>query len=356
MKKTLLMDKQEKKKSASLAEVLQREGFEFTSLGNREEVINREKAEPYSFDRIISTNPKMAKLFDNALRIAESHSSAVLITGEIGTGKKLLARTIHCHSQRREKPFVTVACHHQNNGLETDRFHINATNKSPFQGIDNPEMAEGGTIFFDEIANLRLKVQQKVLQVVEEKQIRGPAEKKALDTRIIAATSQNLGEAARKGRFIKELYYRLNIIPLHILPLRERTEDIPALAASFIGEYSRDMKKNIIGLSDEALEILKNHTWPGNTKELKNVIERAVLLKKEGIIEAKDLPSDITKNGERTLFSGERALTLEEMEKYYIEFVLKKYSGNKSRTARALNITRQRLKRKLNPNGLRNKV
>jgi DNA-binding NtrC family response regulator len=357
MKKTLFIDKRKEKKSASLEEILKREGFEFTSPGNREEVINRKRGEPYSFDGIISTNPKMAKLFNHAVRIAESHSSAVLITGEIGTGKKLLARAIHYHSQGKEKPFVAVHCYDENKGMETDLFNINTTNKNPSRGTGHLELAEEGTIFFDEIANLRLKAQQKILQVIEEKQMRGPAEKKALDTRIVAATSQNLEEAVRKGDFIKELYYRLNIIPLHIPPLRERTEDIPALATSFIREYSRDMKRNIIGLSDEALEILKNHTWPGNVKELKNIIERAVLLKKEGMIEAEDLPSDIKKNhSEEIFFPGQRALTLEEMEKYYIESVLKKYRGNKSRTAKALNITRQRLKRKLNHNGLRNKI
>ena len=323
----------------------------------------KRKKGQYGSDNIIKKSQDMVELYERAMRIAESKTSTILIQGEIGTGKEFLAREIHYHSLRRKKPFIVINCNPFSGELfeiELFGYEKRTCKESASQKTGELEMSDGGTIFFDEIGDVDIRLQQKILRVIEEKQFEKPGSRQtsSVDVRIIAATRKDLEEAVRKKSFMKELYHRLRVIPLSVPPLRERKEDIPLLAEDFLRQYNWEFKKNIKGFSFEALKAIKDHPWTGNIKELKNFIEKIVLLKKEGMIEKHDFSSDFTKTDqEKELFDiMNKPATLDEMERLYMKRILKEAGGNKSLAARILGITRHRLKRKLNNNGTRNQI
>jgi len=305
---------------------------------------------------IIGESRPMKKIFEKILKVAPTDST-VRITGESGTGKELVAKAIHAHSKRRDNEFVAVDCSSLvETLLESELFgHV----KGSFTGAVHTkhglfELANHGTFFFDEISNLSLKIQAKLLRVIQEREFMkvGDQKKIKLDIRIISASNKDLRESINAGEFREDLYYRLSVVPIDLPPLRERKEDIPLLFNNFIGKFSKKMKRSIPEVSNEAMEILTDYAWPGNVRELEHTIERILILEDTDNIRATDLPSFITqRQGEFQMFS-EEPLSLEELEKKYIRFVLRRTKGKKTSAANILGINRKTLGMKIKKYGL----
>jgi two-component system, NtrC family, response regulator PilR len=250
------------------------------------------------FDHIIGTSPKMRELFDLIETIAPQ-SSRVLITGESGTGKELVARAIHENSARAKEPFITINCGaFPETLLESELFGYM---RGAFTGANENrrglfQAADGGTLFMDEIGNMSLTMQVKLYRVLQEGKVRplGSTEESEVDVRVIAATNRNLETEITEGRFREDLYYRLCVIPIHLPPLRERREDIPLLARTFLDRYSKAMTKSIEGIDSEAIRRLEVYDWPGNVRELENTIERAVALETKKQISLEVIPERVT--------------------------------------------------------------
>jgi two-component system response regulator AtoC len=305
---------------------------------------------------IIGQSRPMKMIFEKILKVA-STGSTVMITGESGTGKELVARAIHANSDRKNDEFVAVDCSSLvENLLESELFgHV----KGSFTGAVQTkhglfELANHGTFFFDEIANLSLNIQAKLLRVIQEREFMkvGDQRKIKLDIRIISASNRNLEESVRKGEFREDLYYRLSVVPIHLPPLRKRTDDISLLTHHFLKKFAGKLKKPIPEISPEAMEVLKNYAWPGNVRELEHTIERILILEDTDLIRPRDLPSFITqRQGEFQMFS-EELFSLEELEKKYIRFVLRRTRGRKTKAAEILGINRKTLGLKVKKYGL----
>jgi len=250
------------------------------------------------FDHIIGTSPKMRSLFEMIATIAPQ-SSRVLITGESGTGKELVARAIHENSARSKTPFVTINCGaFPETLLESELFGYM---RGAFTGANENrrglfQAADGGTLFMDEIGNMSLTMQVKLYRILQEGKVRpvGSTEETSIDVRVIAATNKDLEKEIAEGRFREDLFYRLNVIPIHLPPLRERRDDIPLLARAFLDRYAKSMNKKIEGIEPEAMRRLEVYEWPGNVRELENTIERAVALETTKRVSVEGLPERIT--------------------------------------------------------------
>jgi two-component system response regulator HydG len=306
---------------------------------------------------VVGRSSGMTRVMDIVRRVSATEST-VLITGESGTGKELLATQIHSFSFRRNAPLVVVDCGALVETLfESELFgHV----KGSFTGAHETkhgrfEVADGGTIFLDEISNISLNIQAKLLRAIQEREITriGSTQPIKVDVRIIAATNEDLAECVKAGKFREDLFYRLSVVPIHIPPLRERKEDIPGLLDFFILKYNKKAKKEIQDLSPGAKKALMDHEWPGNIRELENTIERAVVLSESNEINLDDL----IYHGIGTKLSflqpaGGRFRSMEEMEKEYIKIVLQAQHGNRSRTAQILGIDRKTLLAKIKKFGL----
>lgn len=244
--------------------------------------LRQELRERFGFKNIVGKNPKILQIFDEIRKVAPTDST-VLISGESGTGKEIFARAIHAHSQRSTRQFLAVECSTFSPGLlESELFgHV----KGAFTGAVQDkagifEMAQGGTLFFDDVANLSLETQGKLLRVLEMHDYKpvGASHFKKTDVRIIAATNRDLKAMTGEGNFREDLFYRLNVVPIFLPPLRERKDDIPILAYHFLKLFCRQTGKQIFGFTDDALEMLVNYEWPGNVRELKNAVERLVIM------------------------------------------------------------------------------
>ena len=322
----------------------------------RQEVtrLRREVHKEYSFHQILGKSKPMQQVFDLIRRVADS-STNVLITGESGTGKELVAKAIHYNSERRDAPFVPVNCAAIPEALlESELFgHMKGAftdAKGDKRGLF--EEAQKGTLFLDEISELPLMLQAKILRAIQEREIRrvGATRSMPVDVRIIAATNLHLAEEVKAKRFREDLYYRLNVIEIHLPPLRERREDIPMLVEAFLKKCAEASHKNLRGMNETALALLVDYPWPGNVRELENVIERAVTLARSEKIVPDDLPPAIQgSRGDRTVIdeAAERILPLADVEKEYILRILEKTGGNKYQTAQTLGIDRKTLYRKL---------
>ncbi len=299
---------------------------------------------------IIAQDPKMLELLEVARTIAPS-TAPVLISGESGTGKELLARYIHEQSQRRGRPFVAVNCAALPEGLlETELF---GHERGSFTGAvaqkkGKFELAHRGTLLLDEVSEMPLALQAKILRALQEGEIDrvGGTKPVAVDVRVIATTNRDLVEEVHKGRFREDLFFRLNVVPLHIPPLRERKGDIPLLANFFLEKYTALNGKGIEGFSPETMKLLEEYSWPGNVRELENVVHRAVLLAKGPLIEPKDLVIDegLASRIDPPIKPG---TSLKEMERWLILETLKKVGGNRTQAARLLGVSVRTIRNKL---------
>ncbi len=302
--------------------------------------------------RIITKSPKMQSILEMVKTIADTNVS-VLIEGETGTGKSILAKYIHTLSSRRDKPFIKINCAAiPENLLESELFGYV---KGAFTGAtkDKPgkvELADGGTLFLDEIGDMSLYLQSKILHLIQEKEFErlGDIKSRKVNIRIIAATNKDLQKLIEEGKFREDLYYRLKVISIKIPPLRERKEDIPYLINYFISKYSKEYKRSIKGISPEAMKILLEYDYPGNIRELENIIERAIIICSTGYIQVSDLPEDIRigKNTNKNiLFTSNQDLKL--INRETIIKALRETNGNKTLAAKLLGIHRTTLWRKI---------
>jgi len=317
----------------------------------------------YSFGNIIARSESMAKVFDLVQTVAD-HKTTILITGESGTGKELIAKAIHTNSNRSSAPLVSINCGGiPQNLLESELFGYK---KGAFTDAlkDKPgrfEEANGGTLFLDEIGELPLPLQVKLLRVLQEEEITplGGIGTQKIDVRIIVATARDLTKEVQEGRFREDLFYRINVLPIHLPPLRERRGDIPLLVGYFIDLFNKKLGKNIEGLSSEAMPLLMEHPWPGNVRELENVIERAALLAKGSWITPRELPAALTQPREiPPSLAPEDGLSIKkaskQLERHLIQKALKITGGNRTQAAKILEISRPILIAKIKQYGLGN--
>ncbi len=306
-----------------------------------------------SFDNFVGQSEEVSKLKKLAQKVSATDST-VLIRGESGTGKDLIAKAIHSSSERSTGPFITINCAAlPETLLESELFGYK---KGAFTGAIKDKdglfkVADGGTFFLDEIGNTSPAIQVKLLRVLEDKIITpvGDTRPVEVDVRLIAATNADLEEDVKGGRFREDLFYRLNVIPIQIPPLRERTEDIPILANHFISAFCQRSNLDLKILTPEALEVLRKYNWPGNVRELENCIERAVLLSRAGNIDVPDFPSKITEENTKSIISEDKPEnpTLESIEKAYIYYIMNQTKGKKTKAAKLLGIDNSTLYRKL---------
>ncbi|WP_243372654.1 sigma-54-dependent Fis family transcriptional regulator [Geotalea sp. SG265] len=304
----------------------------------------------YTVGSIVCRDERLATLKSQVLQVGRSNST-VLITGESGTGKELFAHSIHNASNRRKEPFVKVNCSAIPAELaeaELFGYEDGAFTGARRQGKPGKfELADGGTIFLDEIGDMPLVLQSKLLRVIQDKEIErvGGVKSRKVDVRIIAATNRDLKRMVAEGTFREDLYFRINVVELKIPPLRDRRKDIPLLADTFIKKYNNLLTRRVEGLSDQALEALTRYYWPGNIRELENVVERMLNYRESGLIELQDLPEEIV--GRPGKAAAKNTQTLAAMEMETIQAALAEAGGNKSKAARLLGISRSKLYEKL---------
>ncbi len=283
--------------SADEIELVLGRAFEHKRLLEENKILRREVKDKYGFDNIVGKSPQMQEIFELVAEIADTKAS-VLITGESGTGKELIAKAIHYNSPRRDGPFIRINCAALPEGLiESEMF---GHEKGAFTGAIRKsrgrfELADGGTLLLDEVSEISPGLQAKLLRVLQEREFErvGSGQTIQVDVRIISTSNKNLKELIEKGKFREDLFYRLNVIPMHISPLRERKEDIPILAEHFVRKYSSQNKRPIEGLSQKVYEMFLDYPWPGNVRELENYIERAVVTSKAKILSPGDFPKEI---------------------------------------------------------------
>ncbi len=353
--------------------------LEATSLRTEVQTLRSEVRRTSGYSNVVSVSPKMNELMNFVRKVAASEATTILIQGESGTGKDLIAKAIHYESSRQEKPFVAINCSAIPETLmEAELF---GHEKGAFTDAKQMkkglfEAADGGTLFLDEIGELSPLLQAKLLRVLEDQVIRrvGGIRDMQVDVRVIAASNRDLEKAVRDGQFRQDLYYRLAIIAIFIPPLRERKEDILPLVDFFIERYNRRYKKAVRGITDDTRRLIFTHNWPGNVRELKNTIERGMILEDEPFLRPVYLPFSVGESGGRTVFErsssadGGQALpngrslprlyipeggtSLEEVEHAMVELAMRQANGNQTHAAKLLDISRDALRYKLKKFGL----
>lgn len=328
-------------------------------------ILHRELSDSYHCDKILTNNPKMMELCRTIAKVAQSHAN-VLVTGESGTGKELIAKAIHYNSPRSKQPFIKVNCGALPESLlESELF---GHEKGAFTGAQMQrqglfERAHQGTLLLDEIGEMPLNLQVKLLRVLQEQEFErvGGSQTIKIDVRIVAATNRDLSDMIEQGEFRRDLYYRLNVMHLYSLPLRERPEDILLLARYFLQKFSAENNKDIIGFDVSAIRMLENYPWLGNVRELANAVEHAVIMSTGYMIFVDDLPigfqqemiqdTAVVENNPKMTELLDKPIKLKESLKQYekeiIERVLEIYQGNRIDTAKALGISRRALMYKL---------
>ncbi len=343
--------------------------LELRNLKRENKTLKKELSSRYGFKNIVGQSEAMQEVFRLVEKVADTDST-VLITGESGTGKELIAHAIHYASDRRDKPFIPVNCAAiPEELLESELFghEKGAFTHAIKTRIGRFELANKGTIFLDEIGEMSPSLQVKLLRVLQERKFErvGGVKTISVDIRIVAATNIDLEEAVKEGRFREDLFYRLNVIPIKMPPLRERRSDIPLLANHFLKQYSQGKGRKVEAISKEAMEILMNYDWPGNVRELENIIERVVILSNGKVIKKEDLPlpiiekvsSNITISSPTKVFDfPEEGLSLSqavsELEKNLILKALERTGGVKNRAAKLLKMNRTTLIEKMKKLGL----
>ena len=353
--------------------------LEATSLRAEVQTLRGEIRRDAGYNSVVSVSPKMTELMNFVRKVASSEATTILIQGESGTGKDLIAKAIHYESSRHEKPFVAINCSAIPETLmEAELF---GHEKGAFTDAKQMkkglfEAADGGTLFLDEIGELSPLLQAKLLRVLEDQVIRrvGGIKDMQVDVRVIAASNRDLEKAVREGQFRQDLYYRLAIIAIFIPPLRDRKEDILPLVDFFIDRYNRRFKKSIRGVTDDTRRLILTHNWPGNVRELKNTIERGMILEEEPFLRPVYLPFSVGESGGRTVFERtspsdggqtlpngrtlprlyipEGGTSLEEVEHHMVELAMRQANGNQTHAAKLLDISRDALRYKLKKFGL----
>ena len=321
--------------------------------------LRRELTRRYTFEDIIGKSPKMQAVFE-LIRTVGPSKSTILIQGESGTGKELIARAIHQTSPRNQKPFITVSCGALTESLlESELF---GHEKGAFTGAANQkkgrfETADGGTIFLDEVADIDPKSQLDLLRVLQEKEFTrvGGNEQIKVDVRVIAATNKDLQKLMKEGKFREDLYYRLNVITMHLPPLRDHKEDIPVLAEHFLRKFNIENSKKIQRISEDALRALLDYNWPGNIRELEHAVEHAVTIEKTNIIGPDSLPAALRREPGFPCAYVADDKPLDQVEKEYIHKVLARHQWNIQKAAGILGIDRATLYSKVKKYGLEQK-
>ncbi|GMW03397.1 MAG: sigma-54-dependent Fis family transcriptional regulator [Candidatus Hydrogenedentota bacterium] len=307
----------------------------------------------FGFGAMVGDSMPMGKIYDQ-IRLVAASRATVLIRGESGTGKELVARAIHSAGPRKEKPFIKVNCAALSAGLlESELF---GHEKGSFTGaherkIGRFELADQGTLLLDEISEMSLELQPKLLRALQEREFErvGGAKPIQADVRIVCTSNRNLEEAVEKGQFREDLFYRINVIPIHLPPLRERAEDVPALLEYFLNRYTSENGRDISGFSEDAIQMLKEYPWPGNVRELQNSVERAVVLSTDRILDSRHFPLGVAPapkpqaNG-LVLKVGTKVA---EMERQLIMATLEQCQDNRTHAAKILGISVRTLRNKL---------
>jgi DNA-binding NtrC family response regulator len=332
--------------------------LEMRALREENRQLKEELGRRYEYDNIIGRSPAMQEIFATIERVAPSRAT-VLLAGESGVGKDLIARAIHFHSPRRDRPLVKINCTAiPENLMESELFGYE---KGAFTGAQTSkpgkfEQADTGTVFLDEIGDVPAAIQVKLLRILQEREFErlGSNVTRHIDVRVVAATNQDLRAALEQGTFREDLYYRLNVVPMNIPPLRERKQDIPFLANHFLRKLAPDTSYQVESITDAAMEKLMAYHWPGNVRELENVIERSLVMATgtelgESDIKLESAPRPRPQNDSRFLPEG---MTLDQYEQDLIREALRRADGNKSQAARLLGLTRNALRYRLTQMGL----
>lgn len=331
--------------------LLVKRALERREISLQNSVYRKEIEGKTTFENMIGKSHEIQKVFDLVKKVAPSKAS-VLITGESGVGKEMIANALHNLSPRKDKPFIKVHCAALSDSLlESELF---GHEKGAFTGAiamkrGRFELAHEGTIFLDEIGEISQNVQVKLLRVIQERKFErvGGEETLDVDVRIIAATNRNLEEEIKKGNFREDLYYRLNVVNINVPPLRERKDDIPIMVNNFIRKFSKENNKNITTVDTKAKNALYSYDWPGNIRELRNCIEGAVVIAEGNTLRLEDLPPAVRKSQENSSISIPAGTDMDTAEKIIIRETLLFCQGNKSKTAQILGIGRKTLHRKL---------
>src|SRR5215467_10953592 len=332
--------------------------LEVRALRDENRKLKEELGRRYEFDNIIGRSPAMQEIFATIERVGPTRAT-VLLAGESGVGKDLIARAIHFHSPRRDRPLVKINCTAiPENLMESELFGYE---KGAFTGAQTSkpgkfEQADGSTVFLDEIGDVPAVIQVKLLRILQEREFErlGSNKTQHIDVRVIAATNKDLRGALEDGTFREDLYYRLNVVPIEIPPLRERKQDIPFLANHFIRKLAPDAGREVEGITDAAMEKLTGYHWPGNVRELENVIERGLVLCRGKQLDVDDIKLE---TAARPRPQGDHhflpeGLTLDQYEQEIIREALRRADGNKSQAARLLGLTRNALRYRLTQMGL----
>jgi DNA-binding NtrC family response regulator len=335
-----------------------RRALETTRLRREVRHFRATTARPYTLHSLVGNSPAMTALRHLVARIAVSPSSTVLLTGESGTGKDLLAKIIHYTSERSTRSFMNITCSAlPEHLLESDLFghERGAFTDAHMQKRGLLETSDGGTVFLDEIAEMPPALQAKLLRFLEEKSFKrvGGAGDIHVDARIVAATNRDLEEEVRKGRFRSDLFYRLNVLPVAIPPLRVRAEDVPLLVEYFIDRFNAEFRKNVLGGTTSSYTMLQRYAWPGNVRELRNVVERAMLLTDRDRLDVRDF--EPLGSGGRSSDAFElpaSGVDLEQLERTLVDQALRRCGGNQTRAARLLGMNRDQIRYRVEKFGL----
>ena len=324
------------------------QALETTRLRREVRHLRATQAQPYGLDGIVGTSAQMTDFKGLLRQVASSPASTVLLTGESGTGKDLAAKVLHYTSSRANKPFVNITCSAlPENLLESELFghERGAFTDARQQKRGLLESADGGTVFLDEIGEMPMALQAKLLRFLEEKVLRrvGGSADIRVDVRIVAATNRTLEDEVRAGRFREDLYYRLNVLPLKLPPLRAHIDDLPALVAFYVGTFNKEFKKNVYGASEAALRQMSAYSWPGNVRELRNAVERAMLLCSGNTLEADQFPQTALRAVSNAIELPAEGLELEEVERSLVLQALERTGWNQTRAAKLLGLNRDQI-------------
>jgi two-component system response regulator AtoC len=336
-------------------------GLETTKLRREVRELRRHLKHEYGVERIIGQHQCMQELFDTIDRVARSGASTIFLRGDSGTGKDLVARVIHYNSDRAPRPFINITCTALSETLlESELFgHEKGAftdAKSSKKGLF--ELADGGTVFLDEVGDMPIGLQAKLLRFLEERTFRrvGGTQELSVDVRVIAATNRPIEKAIEQGKFREDLMFRLNVIPIYLPPLRERGDDVRILAQHFAAQFAREFRKPVNKIAESAMKKLLNYAWPGNVRELRNVMERAVLLSKDETIGADDIvagrPDAVHQDGTAAFVIPSGGLNLQEFENSLIKQALTRAGNNQTQAAKLLGLSRDAFRYRMEKLGL----